>query len=102
MRVIWCHALLLFLCGSGSSFARACGDCDGNGWVDLLDAQAAAQHGVGTLVLDSPAFVHCNVSGSPGSVAAGGIVDVLDALTLARFAVGISIDLPCDRRVRMP
>jgi len=67
---------------------QTCGDCDLSGSVDILDAHRAALHSAGLVDLGGAAFSACNVEGDmePGPHAR---VGTLDALTLARFVVGL-------------
>ena len=73
-----------------------CGDCDGNGLVDILDAYAAARYAVGLYNLAEPEFSACNVAGirgnqyyPPASVTAS------DALFIAQHVVGRRGSLNC-------
>jgi hypothetical protein len=74
--------------------STTCGDCNGDGVISILDALAAAQHGVGSIVLAPAAFSNCNVTGllepDPGAV-----VSILDALAIAQVSAGLSIPLAC-------
>ena len=69
-----------------------CGDCNGDMNVAITDALLGAQHGVGLITLTGTDFLQCNVNGTLG---AGGSVDVLDALEIARFGVGLLVTLSC-------
>jgi hypothetical protein len=60
------------------------GDADGNGQVDIMDAQQIARAIVGDAVVDSTAVVN------NGDINADGEVDILDAQGVARFAVLLS------------
>jgi len=68
-----------------------CGDCNEDGFVNILDALRGAQHAAGVLVLTGAAFDNCNVNRGTGSIT----VDVLDALVLARYDVGLGVTLTC-------
>lgn len=81
----------------GGCVADVCGDCDGTGAVDVLDSLWAARVGAGLAgapPVGSNAFDSCNVAGvaAPG---AGAVIDVLDALEIARDAVGLSVVVCC-------
>jgi hypothetical protein len=74
----------------------ACGDCNGDATVSILDALAAAQHAVGVTTLSGSRYSACNVAGTPGGEGVPGTtVDVLDALNVARFSAGILGSLFC-------
>jgi hypothetical protein len=68
-----------------------CGDCNQDGFVNILDALRGAQHAAGVLTLTGAAFDNCNVNRVTGSIA----VDILDALILARYDVGLAVTLSC-------
>jgi hypothetical protein len=74
--------------------AQLCGDCDGNGFVTILDALQAARHDTGLATIASPELEQCNVSGTPGGPPLG-VVSVLDGLTIAQYAVGLHPQLLC-------
>lgn len=83
------YATTLAIALSGSANA-GCGDCNGDGRQDILDALVAAQSGVGLVVLQSPEYEACNVEGVPGGpYTPGTSVDVIDALEHAQVAAGI-------------
>jgi hypothetical protein len=71
--------------------ASACGDCDLDGDIDVLDALAGARHSVGLITLVSPALENCDVNAN----SQGTTVDTLDALLIAQFAVGAPVQLEC-------
>lgn len=71
-----------------------CGDCNGDGARNILDALLAAQIAA-TLLGPSPdQFDRCNVNGAvfPDPAAS---VTILDALILAQFAAGLPVTLAC-------
>ena len=74
--------------------APFCGDCNGDSMLTILDALTAAQHSASLLTVTGPQFSNCNVQGlvQPD---AGAVVDILDALAIAQFAVGLPITLIC-------
>jgi hypothetical protein len=80
---------VVVLCG-----ATLCGDCNGDGFVTILDALTAAQHSAAIITLTGTDFTNCNVIGAvePDPAAA---VDILDALTLAQSAAGLPVMLVC-------
>ena len=68
-----------------------CGDCNQDGSINILDALKAAQHSAGVVTLVGAAFDNCNVNRDTGSTT----VDILDALALARFDLGLGGPLSC-------
>ena len=68
--------------------APLCGDCNGDGNVNILDALAAAQHTVATITLTGRGYDACNVDSD-------GDVDILDALRIAQSSVGLPVALIC-------
>jgi hypothetical protein len=68
--------------------ARACGDCDDDGRIDITDALAAARHDVGLTLLSGADFDACDVDSSMR-------VTVLDAYRIAVVAVGLPMALIC-------
>jgi hypothetical protein len=79
------HALFALLL-VGVAAAQVCGDCNGDGAVDVVDALVIAQAGVG-LGGGGP-DCRCDASGD-------GLLDVLDALLVAQEAVGLMPPLAC-------
>jgi hypothetical protein len=74
----------------------ACGDCNGDTIVSILDALAAAQHAVGVTSIVGSRYTACNVAGTPGGDGTPGTtVDVLDALNVARRSAGTLGSLSC-------
>jgi hypothetical protein len=65
-----------------------CGDCDGNGQVDILDALLASQIDVGLEHDTGCRAPRCLVHGSGGT-------PILAALLLAQHAVGLPVTLDC-------
>jgi hypothetical protein len=80
--------LLLALALSLPTASAVCGDCDGSGSVDIIDALVGAQHGAGLLTLTGQQFLDCDTDGA-------GTVDVLDALRVAQAAAGLQVPLTC-------
>jgi hypothetical protein len=72
----------------------SCGDCNGDGIINIVDALFAAQHAVSIIVLTGVDFSNCNVVGltepDPGAV-----VDVIDALNVAQVSAGLPVMLAC-------
>ena len=87
--------LTVFL--SLSAFAQLqCGDCDGNHFVNILDAHAAAKYGVGTYLLPEPQFSACNVAGTPGNhYYPEASVGSSDSLFISQYVVGRRSKLDC-------
>ncbi len=69
-----------------------CGDCNQDGFVNVLDALHAAQFDVGVVASHGPC---CNVS-PPGGAGPDTVVNIIDALFIAQFSVGILPALRCD------
>jgi hypothetical protein len=65
-----------------------CGDCDGDGFVNVLDALRAARADSGLATLSDQEFSNCNVAGTTGPSFTA-TVSILDALTIARYVVGL-------------
>lgn len=65
-----------------------CGDCDANGFVNILDALRAAHHDAGLAELNDLEFSNCNVAGSLGPSFVAD-VSILDALAIAQYVVGL-------------
>lgn len=74
--------------------APACGDCDGDTFVTVLDALVAAQHSAAVTLLTGVAFTNCNVTGDLEPLPSAR-VDILDALTLAQWAALLPVSLVC-------
>ena len=79
--------------GMDPCVSARCGDCDGDGFVTILDAYAAAQHDAGQTTLTETGFSNCNVVGEyqPSRTAT---VSVLDALQIVQYVVG-RVSLTC-------
>ncbi len=76
-------------------FGQECGDCNSDMRIDIVDALAASQHYAGISVLSDERFKKCNVEGVRGGVLTPLTrVDVLDALKIAKFTIGID-DISC-------
>jgi hypothetical protein len=71
----------------------ACGDCDENGFITIVDALQAARSDAGLTTLTAGGECACNVLGAmfpdPGAS-----VSILDALTIAQYVVGL-VTLGC-------
>jgi len=65
-----------------------CGDCDGNGMVNILDSLLAAKYDAMLATLSAQAFSACNVQGvaEPDPSAD---VSILDALWIAQHVIGL-------------
>jgi hypothetical protein len=68
--------------------ASPCGDCNHDGQVSVLDAQRAAQIAVGLVTSTMPDDLTCAVQGAAG-------IDILDALEIARYSLGLPASLAC-------
>lgn len=75
-------ALSVFLLHHDASAQVSCGDCSGDGVVNILDALAAAQIGASIAVPTATQTCACDIDSS-------GSIDVLDALRLAQVAAGL-------------
>jgi hypothetical protein len=85
-KMVYMIFILLLLC-IGQVFSQTCGDVNGSGSVDIVDALMVAQAYVGL----SPA----NYNPAVGDVNASGAVDVVDALIIAKYYVGLTASLAC-------
>ena len=86
--------LFLAVFVSGTSFQ--CGDCDGNGFVNILDALIASRYAVGLAALDEPYFSACNVVGTLGNkYLPSAQVSSIDAMRIAQFTVGKIRNIDC-------
>jgi hypothetical protein len=80
-------------CPAGCAI-NACGDCDGDGFVSVLDAFVGAQNAVGLATFPGQStFDACNVVGAQNPNP-GAEVTILDALEIARHIVGLT-DISC-------
>jgi hypothetical protein len=68
---------------------RACGDADGNGIVDVIDAANVLRAAVGLASACALAPAACDVD-------AGGAIDVIDAANVLRAAVALPAQLGCE------
>ena len=94
MRIRTAALMITFATTATAQFS--CGDCNGDGNANVLDALLAARHAVGVVMLVSPDFEACNVSGTLGDpTVPGAVVDTLDALLLAQAAVGLVGMIDC-------
>lgn len=69
-----------------ATFSGVCGDCNGDGLVNILDALLGAQTAASIATPPDPA--KCDVDAS-------GTVSVIDALLMAQEAAGLSVSLNC-------
>jgi hypothetical protein len=69
----------------------ACGDCNGDGVVSVLDSLEAARHAVGVTILSGDDFRRCDVDSDWS-------VDILDALRISQEAAGLAPGLSCRPR----
>ncbi len=76
---------------------RLCGDCDNNGIVNILDAVMIQKIGAGLIPMPrSQDFEYCNVNGIlGGQQVPGATVDILDALEIAKYSIGLVQDIDC-------
>ena len=97
LRSVLLAAALLFPCvGAAAQTPAICGDCNGDGGVNILDALLAAQNAVGTITLVDPEFAACNTQGQLGdSTTAGAAVNILDAFEIASYAASLLPSLSC-------
>jgi cellulose 1,4-beta-cellobiosidase len=81
--------LILVLLGgvAMAMYGQACGDVDGNGSVDIVDALKIAQYYVGL----NPSGFNIGVA----DVDNNGTVDIVDALRIAQYYVGLGVTLTC-------
>jgi len=79
---------LVFCLLANLASAQVCGDCDGDGSVDVVDALLGAQHAAALLTLTGTDFEACDVDSST-------TVTILDALTIAQHAAGLPVSLSC-------
>jgi hypothetical protein len=77
-----------FLLLAGLAQAQVCGDCNGDGHADVLDALRGAQHAAALLTLTGTDLEGCDVDSST-------VVTILDALTIAQHAAGLPVSLHC-------
>ena len=90
----------IYLLPPSSSQTLVCGDCDGSGFVDILDAYRASHYASGLANLTDEEFYYCNVVGVPGSrYLYNSQVSILDALYIARYVVGLIPELNCGRPI---
>ncbi len=77
-----------------------CGDCDGDGFITISDARKAAYYSSGLANLTEQEFIACNNVGIPGGrYLYNSYVSILDALTIARYTVGLVPSLNCGRPI---
>jgi cellulose 1,4-beta-cellobiosidase len=88
--------LMLVLVGSMglAAYGQACGDVNGSGTVDIVDALQIAQYFVGS----NPAGFNASVADVDGN----GTVDIVDALKVAQLFVGLISSLNCSGVVPNP
>jgi hypothetical protein len=86
MRVIPITIVLTLLFCSVSH--ATCGDVDGNGTVNIIDALRIAHHAVGLRPLEGEALAVADVNADEE-------VDIVDALTIAQYAAGVIPLLEC-------
>jgi hypothetical protein len=79
-------ACLLVLGAATGARAQGCGDPDGNGMVDVIDAANVARAAVG--LPSNCTLATCDVDGN-------GSINVIDAANVARAAVGLPAALNC-------
>lgn len=65
-----------------------CGDCDGDGDVDILDALCASQIAAGLIMPTFLDMLRCDVDSD-------GDIDIIDSLLMARVSAGFPIMLMC-------
>jgi hypothetical protein len=68
--------------------AQVCGDCNGDGAADVVDALLGAQHAAALVILVGVDLEGCDVDSSSA-------VTVLDALAIAQHAAGLPVTLTC-------
>lgn len=80
--------LIVFSMSAGFAYGQipVCGDVDGNGTTDIVDALRIAQCYVGLIQCPSP---------DAGNVNCDGSIDIVDALMVAQYYVGLLTQLNC-------
>jgi len=87
--------VLVFVGGTVlASYGASCGDVNGSGVVDIVDALMIAQYYVG---LNPTGF-----NSSVADVNASGGIDIVDALRIAQYYVGTVTTLTCSGTVQPP
>ena len=85
---------MILICLAGAIDAQpVCGDCTGEGNIDVLDVLEAARIAIGYPSASLPPIFNaaaCDVVNSGSD-----IIDILDALVIAQFCVGITPVLTC-------
>jgi hypothetical protein len=81
-------ALVALLAATDAARGQVCGDPDGNGRIDVVDAANVARAAVGLPSACDGAPEVCDVDGAGG-------IDVLDAANVARAAVGLPAASAC-------
>ena len=89
-----CIILLLLLCGICQLFAAECGDVDGDGGADIVDALLIAQYYVD---LDPNPF-----DASVADVNNDGNITITDALLVAQYYVDLVDELTCSNITSPP
>ncbi|MBN2444975.1 MAG: hypothetical protein JXJ04_26710 [Spirochaetales bacterium] len=84
---IVCIIFILLLLWGGEVFSQQCGDVNGSGEIDIVDALIIAQVYVGL----NPA----NYDSSVADVNADGSIDIVDALLIAQYYVDLISSLNC-------
>jgi hypothetical protein len=80
---------LALLAAAGSASAQSCGDADGNGNVDVIDAANVLRAAVDLGSACATATARCDVDAS-------GVIDVIDAANVLRTAVDLPANLNCE------
>lgn len=81
-------ALLLSSAPAAMASPVACGDCDGNGSVDILDSLLAGRISSGLVIPTPVQQAVCDVDNDGG-------IDAVDSLLMAQAAAGLPVTLTC-------
>ena len=71
-----------------------CGDCNGDGFVNIVDGLQASRYAAGLSMLTPAEFSACNTAGAIEPDPAADVT-IIDALSIARHVVGLGPGLTC-------